>query len=459
MRVRVVSVHAWTWLISFATLSMKPRERLLDCRYSVPMNAQFLWVDEVLPETDHDSGSVRARALIRAISSQNATVTVLATNHRDPRPLSYLDDLTREGICVIANRNRRRGTYVGLAWHEIARRSWRMSGVRVGCLFSHVVISRRGSFRATVSPRVTSKHYKKSLVLTRCPEAEIIFDTVDLHFLREARENSLRGGVIDEGVAPEVMSAASEECKIALSSNLVWTVSELERSLLSLALAKFVEKDGNATMPRIEIVSNVVERSAQHSTFDFEERENFVFIGSLNHAPNIDALKWLANDIWPTFLELESASEYYNSTHRPSLLIVGSDWNGRTSITREIFGSRNSRVHVLGHVKDLTLDSLMARTRVSLAPLRYGAGVKGKVCLSAAMGVPVIGTEIAMEGLNIPAVLANSATKFAESMLYLYNDRVAWEELRELGLEEVENKHSPGHIRRVLSDLLRANST
>jgi len=459
----LLSLRTWLWFFGFITIQAMPRQRLL--RQPLSLNhdvvtTAVLWIDEVLPETDHDSGSVRAHALVHEIMSQSAHVTILPTSQY-PRPISYLSAIALEGAKVIAKIDEAKGTYVGLRYEDMARRSWRTPGQNIECLFSHIVISRRGSYRATIDD---SGDVHRSLVLERCKAAQIIFDTVDLHFLRNARKKALAGETLD------LMSLATEEITMSLSSTSTWVVSMLERNILSAVLARFIDSNPNhrrdaSTVPQIEIVSNVVRESQQLSAFNFEGRENFVFIGSLNHAPNVDALHWLLLDIWPTFLQLEMDSELHDSTSPPSLLLVGSDWNGNHSITNKIFGERKfskmtnprTRVKILGHVADL--HALMARSRVSLAPLRFGAGVKGKVCLSAEMGVPLVASKIAMEGTNIPAAVAQTTAKFAEAMLHLYYNKAEWEKQRGAALEEVRRSYGRERVQRVLSGLFRSVST
>lgn len=113
-------------------------------------------------------------------------------------------------------------------------------------------------------------------------------------------------------------------------------------------------------------------------------------------------------------------------------------------------------IKVLGYVKDLS--DLFENIRISVAPLRYGAGVKGKIVTSLSYGVPCVATSIAAEGMGLKdgenILIADSPSQFAESILRLYNSPNLWENLSTNGLDFVKQNFSIETARKVWSEIL-----
>ncbi len=167
-----------------------------------------------------------------------------------------------------------------------------------------------------------------------------------------------------------------------------------------------------------------------------------VFIGGFLHKPNIDAVEYFIFDIWPLIHE-----------KFPELIfkIIGSDapqslinLNGRNNI------------QVLGFVEDLApiFDCAIA----SVAPIRYGAGIKGKIGTSLAFGVPVLGTKVAVEGMglvpNYDVLLVDKPTDYVDQVQILLNAPKEWESLSKNGVDFVENFYSVKAMEKNLTTLI-----
>ena len=167
-----------------------------------------------------------------------------------------------------------------------------------------------------------------------------------------------------------------------------------------------------------------------------------MFVGGYRHTPNVDAVLWLAKEIFP-LVRLRNP--------HIRLHLVGSD---TPDSVRDLGALPGIVVH--GHVPDLT--PLLDRTRINLAPLRYGAGVKGKINHSLAHGLPVVATTCAAEGMQlthrVDAMVADSAADFAQSVLELYGDADLWQRLASAGLENTRQHFSPERARPVLAKML-----
>ncbi len=152
----------------------------------------------------------------------------------------------------------------------------------------------------------------------------------------------------------------------------------------------------------------------------FAQRSGLLFVGGFNHRPNVDGLLWFLDSVWPRISE-----------QAPELVlhVVGS------KAPEDIYARQSERVLVHGFISDERLAELYAEVRLSVVPLRFGAGVKGKVLESLFHGVPVIATAVGAEGIPAsPAVIvADSPEDFAAATVNAYADAAAWSELSGAG--------------------------
>jgi glycosyltransferase involved in cell wall biosynthesis len=278
---------------------------------------------------------------------------------------------------------------------------------------------------------VASRHYVADnyLALARrhAPKARFVFDTVDLHYLRELREAELAD---DPALHRTADTTRERELKLIRAADLTLVVSPVEQELLAR------EAPGAA----VEVLSNVHRPKTERAGFD--QRRDIVFVGGYRHPPNVDAALWMAREIFPLIRAKRGDIELH---------LIGSDV---TDAVREL--ETLPSVHVHGHVPDL--DPYMDGCRIGLAPLRYGAGVKGKVNLSMAHGQPVVATPAAVEGMHlrdgVDVLEATDAQSFADAVLRLYDDRELWEKLAMHGIENVERHFSFDAAREVLRRVL-----
>jgi glycosyltransferase involved in cell wall biosynthesis len=261
------------------------------------------------------------------------------------------------------------------------------------------------------------------------PGAELVFDSVDLHFLRERREAEARGDGAGSRAAERTRQS---ELALVAATERTWVVSPRERELLAEL----------APGARVELVSNVHE--VHQDAPGLAGRSGAVFVGSFAHAPNVDAAEWLLREIWP---------HAHAAQPQLRLHLVGAE---APASLRALAAAPGVELH--GHVADL--DALLDRCRVSVAPLRYGAGVKGKVNQALARGLPVVATGCAAEGMQLAhgedVWLAESATEVAEGILRLCRDDELWLHLRRGGFENTRRHFSPDAVRTTLRPWLQA---
>lgn len=345
-----------------------------------------LIIDATTPAPDQDSGSVRMVNFMRVLIDLGMQVSFMAENRafvdRDTTALQQL------GVEVLYH------PYVSdpvALFHER------------GHEFDVILLSR---------------HYIATnyiaLVREYAPQARLLFDTVDLHYLREQREADLADR--DE-LRRTAAATRTQELNVMRDSDVTLVVSPVEKELLSV----------DAPDVRVEILSNV------HEVFGcrkpFRERRDLVFVGGFQHPPNIDAVDWFVKSVFPLV--------------RPDLPGVRFHVIG-SKIVDEILALAADDVIVHGYVEDIA--PFMDDARISIAPLRYGAGVKGKVNMAMSYGLPVAATPIAVEGMHVrigeDVLVAESAEGLAAEIVRLYSDEALWNQLSVNGLTNVERHFS-----------------
>jgi glycosyltransferase involved in cell wall biosynthesis len=262
-----------------------------------------------------------------------------------------------------------------------------------------------------------------------CTHAAVLFETMDLHFLRMEREAALTGS---EQTRKEAEATRKLELQIARSSDAVLVHSDAEQELLKREAPDALSY----------VVPYVLETRGKKNGFD--ERTDLMFLGGFRHQPNVDSVVHLVRDILPlAHAELPEVT----------LRIVGSD------PPPEVRALQGPKVQVVGYVEDL--GPSFEATRVMVAPLRYGAGYKGKVAMSLAYGVPPVLTSIAAEGMGLTAgsdvLIADEPRAFARSVVQLYRDRVLWESMSQRGLEFAKARFSRDAVRPLLEQVLAAS--
>jgi GT2 family glycosyltransferase len=361
---------------------------------------QVLVIDALTPAPDHDSGSLRLVNLMQLLREQGMHVVFLAANREHAG--RYTQDLQQLGI---------------EAWYApFAQRApaWLQQH---GARFDSVLLCR---------------HYVASeflaLLRRHAPQAQVIFDTVDLHYLREQRAADLAGDAALQRAAARTREA---ELDVIARSDITLVVSETERALLA--------KD--APRARVEVLSNL--HALAGPGLPFAQRNDLVFVGGFRHPPNVDAVRWFVQDIFPMLrARLPKLQFHCIGSHTPTEILALSTQPG---------------VHVHGHVPDI--GPYMDGCRIAVAPLRYGAGVKGKVNLSMAHGQPVVATSCAAEGMHLvdghDVLLADDAREFAAAILKLHDDATLWNTLSANGLDNVARHFSIDAARDVVRRLFQ----
>jgi len=268
------------------------------------------------------------------------------------------------------------------------------------------------------------------IVRQHCPEAKVIYDMVDFHALRMEREAALKGCA---KLADDAAAMKRREISLCKAADITIAISADEKkTLLELAPTAV-----------IEILPNVFEIPAKAPPGP-EGRRDVLFLGGFWHRPNGDAAKWFVEHIWPRVSAMAPDSRFLIAGSNPGADVLAL---GRTE-----------GVEVLGYVANLEL--LYNSARVCVAPLRFGAGVKGKVGQSMAYGLPVVATSIGAEGMCLQdgehLLIGDDPNVFAQHVIALMQDDRLWIKMQAKAREFVEAQFSVRALTEKVEHLFHA---
>ena len=366
-----------------------------------------LIVDHRVPMWDRDAGSLRMLNIMRTLLGLGARVTFMPDNFTPLQP--YTRILQRMGIEVLYGQLN--------ANAELAT---------IGPRLSAAILSR---------PHVASRWLDS--VREFAPSATVVYDTVDLHWLREARRVALgtSPGSLDTSngrrsmLPPKAEALRQLELAMIRAADITLVVTDSER----IQVERDVPGASVLLMPTIHDVEPYVPSP--------EDRSGILFVGGFEHPPNSDAAVRLVKEVMPAvWRELGDTRVTIVGSHPPP----------------EVQMLASSLVDVTGWVEDL--QPLLDSSRLMVAPLRYGAGMKGKITQALAAGLPVVTTPVGAEGLEGHdeecLLVAQDPQELADHALRVYRDDELWRCLSRAGQELITERCSTEVVSERLSQLL-----
>jgi GT2 family glycosyltransferase/glycosyltransferase involved in cell wall biosynthesis len=380
-----------------AELMAKPVNGDLTSLQLVPGRKNILVIDHHVPMPDKDSGSLRMFQILKLLHQLGHRITFIPDNLAKTCP--YAGELQKRGIEVV--------------YHPYVKKV-RDYFMAHGSRFDVVVLSRCDFAR---------KHISDARL--RAPKSRIIFDTVDVHYLREDSEARLTR---DPGMRRKAQEKQQLEHELIEQADETWVVSPVEQQLLQ----------ENWPGKSIQVVSNIVDIPGSKTPFAF--RRDYLFIGGFQHRPNTDAVLFFLQKIYPLVSAHLRDAKFY---------IIGD------KVPAEIVALATDRIVIAGLQRDARpfFDSV----KLSIAPLRFGAGVKGKINQSMAFGVPVVATSLAVEGMGLTdredVLVADEPERFARALIELYESEELWTRLSENSLKTAHALYSTEAARQKLEFL------
>ncbi|MCZ8161711.1 MAG: glycosyltransferase [Microcystis sp. LE19-196.1B] len=360
----------------------------------------ILVIDSYVPLYDRESGCVRLLNILKLLLNLGYSVIFFPDNGYPEQP--YTSVLQQLGIEVIYGTPQRYNLEEKL--------------LKYLPLIDGVWLCR---------PELCDKYMDLIRLKTKVP---IIYDTIDLHFLRLKRQKDY----LDPSYQNTSWSWETYqklELNYANQAEATVVVTEDEKQVLSSLGVK-----------NVWVIPNIHEEISLSEKVAFDQRSGLVFIGSYNHPPNIDAVKWLCLEIMPLV------------------------WASRPDITVNLLGSNlkdevkelaNDQVIVTGYVPEV--EPYFQKSRIFVAPLRFGAGMKGKIGQSLSLGLPTITTKIGAEGMGLidhqDVLIADTAEEFARAVIELYDNMELWQKLADNSLETIK-RYQPATVQTNLQALL-----
>ncbi|WP_440120860.1 glycosyltransferase [Tenacibaculum sp. Ill] len=250
-----------------------------------------------------------------------------------------------------------------------------------------------------------------------CPKALRVLDTEDLHFLRKTRHQQLKKGKQFSTEALLKSDEAKREIAAILRCDMSLIISTYEMQLL-----KDVFKVDESLLYHLPFLLSSIDEKVVKKWKSFEERKHFVFIGNFFHAPNVDAVLQLKT-IWKTIRKQLPEAELH---------IYGAY---ATQQIQQLHKPKEGFI-IKGFAEDAL--EVVKSARVVLAPIRFGAGIKGKLTEAMECGTPSVTTSIGAEGMhgNLPwnGFIEDDFVKFANKAIELYTYDILWKKSQQKGI-------------------------
>jgi len=343
----------------------------------------ILIVDCWIPEFDKDSGSRRMYKIIQSLVESNYKVFLVSDQHEYKYNDEYVHYYEELGVTVY--RPYLKGI-IPVTLNRFLR--------EITSKIDDAILSR---------PDVFKKYYP--ILKNISPKVNIIYDMVDFHYIRNLREYELNNSIFALQQAEHYKTLEKENCELA---DITFVVSETDKILL---------KENNFKCKKICIVSNIHDSKEIDKNYKpFEKRKDLLFIGGFQHTPNIDAVNYLCDKVLPLILEKDPSIKLH---------IVGSN------TPNKIKEKANKNIIIHGYAQ--YLDSYFNDCKVFVAPLRFGAGIKGKIGQSLEYNLPLVTTDIGAEGFNFDPyselMIANNSIEISNNVLELYFNPEKWKNI------------------------------
>ena len=357
----------------------------------------ILVIDHYVPHYDQDAGGRSTFQYLKLFVEMGFNVKFLGDNFYKHEP--YTTILEQMGIEVLYG-----------VWYRDNYEKWIKNNATN---INYVYLNR---------PHISIKYIE--LIRTHT-NAKILYFGHDLHYLREQRQAQIEGN-------QELLKSSEQIKKIEMQvisrADIVYYPSIIEIEEIKKQFPDIKAK---------VLLAWMYERIEWSNENDFEKRKDLLFVGGFSHPPNLDGVLWFLKEIYPNILK-----------HLPDIrfFIVGSN------PPEQLLKLKSENIIITGYVSDLELSDYYNKCRLVVVPLRYGAGVKGKVVEAMYYQLPVITTSIGAEGIEDiekTVIVEDEAKAFSERIIEIYNDYSKLNDMSKKSVEYINNYYS--------TDVVKAN--
>lgn len=374
---------------------------------SLTQREKVLVIANIVPAPDRSSGGARFYEFIRLLARHYQVVLAYTATFGLKE---YAKPLQRLGVTVF---------YPGYA------KAVHNYNLDLGAVLLH------NDFKFVFFELFSMAEQYLGVVRQYSPKSVAVIDTYDVHFLRESREAAILGEAQLERQSRETKR---RELEMYRKADIILTVTEEDKRVLLMEDAQL----------DVSVVSNI--HPLPERLVPRAERRDLLFVGGFSHTPNVDAVLYFCREIFPLVK---------NRLPQTKLFVVGN------SPPLEIVALASDNLIVTGYVPHLTpyLESAL----VSIAPLRFGSGMKGKIGEAMAYGLPVVTTGVGAEGMRltdgVDAMIANSPHDFAERVIRLMEDPALWGAIAKSAFRRVVDEWSPDAVDAQILRLLRCHDS
>jgi len=342
-----------------------------------------LIIDEIIPEYNKDSGSRRLTEIIKILLNNGISVFLMADLKQYKYKSDYIGEFKDLGVNVYEPSIDEKGEL--LTKKAFINRI--ASGIDIAWLHRPLVF-----------------HKYQDQIKKANPKIKLIFDMVDFHYIRLLREYELDRNEKLKKETAKFLRLELENCR---NADKIIAISTTDK----ISLKEHYESDD-----KVAVISNIHQYLKRPVEFvSFKNRKDILFVGSFRHQPNKDAVLYLRNEIMPIV---------WNENPDIKVNIVGS------YVTEEIKLLKSDNFKIIGFVDDL--GELFSQSKLFVAPLRFGAGIKGKIGQSLEYGLPLVTTDVGAEGFDFGSknelMIANDKVAIAEKIIELYQNESSWNE-------------------------------
>ena len=400
-RNRRIFANVWSSALAFKPAITDDMSRMQYAHaYDLQPGDDVLVVDDKCPDITTDAGSVRMAQIATALADEGLNV--------------HFVGLGGERRSAWSRASKQSSIHWETGWEGLRK------AIRMLRTESPLVILSRPDVYTAALP----------VLVEEIPGAYVVFDTVDAHGLRLDREiETLKSdGKSTQDTQRRARGTKRLEALAINSADCVISLSPTDS-----AYFRTINKD----VPIVEIP--MIHSPVEHLPGS-EGRGDVLFVGGYRHTPNIDAALFAANEIMP---------EVWKEFPTARLMLAGS------FPPKQVRELASQRIVVPGWLD--SLDDLYLSARVVLAPLRFGAGINGKVTEALSLGIPVVTSALSAKAADLiderEVLIANTAESYAESIVRLFREDALWYSLSTAGVEKVTQRFSPQVARAALRTL------
>ncbi len=361
----------------------------------------LLMVDHYVPQFDKDAGSKTTFQYLQLFSAMGLNIKFIGENFYCHQP--YTAALQQMGIEVLYG-----------PWYRDNWRQWFLDNKEQ---FDYIYLNR---------PHISIQFIDFFKTNSR---ARILYYGHDLHFLREQKRFEVEK---DKSILSSIEKWKEIELNLFEKSDVILTPSVEEMKIIAALSSSY----------NVRVIRPYIYKSTGQALTEFSERKDILFVGGFNHSPNVDAVLWFIKEVWPPIIKSNSQIRF---------IVAGSN---PPDIIRE---QSNSRVIVKGYITDHELERLYDTVKLVVVPLRYGAGVKGKTVEAMKHGLPMVTTEVGIEGLPGDYSFlepTDDAISFADQVLALYNDEKALVMMSDKSVKYIQENFSESAAMNILESIL-----